>query len=62
MIPHLSRTAPILLKYPAGSTFGSGALGNAIFGMVGIDILEKPGAEGDLSEDCEERNDCTSVS
>lgn len=57
MMLHLSRTEPILLRYPAGSTFGSGALGNAIFGMVGIDILEKLGVEGDLSDDCEERND-----
>lgn len=56
-MPHLSRTAPMLLRYPAGSTFGSGALGSAILGMVGIDILEKPGVEGDFSEDCDERKD-----
>jgi hypothetical protein len=44
---HLSRTATMLLRYPAGSTCGSGAFGRAILGMVrGIDILEKPGVAG----------------
>jgi hypothetical protein len=37
----------MLLRYPAGSTCGSGAFGRAILGMVrGIDILEKPGVAG----------------
>ncbi len=47
----LSLTEPMLLKYPAGSTCGSGVFGMGIFGMVGIDILEKPGVAGDLRED-----------
>lgn len=55
---HRSLTAPMLLKYPAGSTCGSGAFGRSILGMVGgieaCDILEKPGVVGDLSEDCED--------
>lgn len=54
-IEHLSRTAPMLLRYPAGSTCGSGDLGRATLGIVGgIDILEKPGVAGDFSDDCEE--------
>jgi hypothetical protein len=52
---HLSLTAPMLLRYPAGSTFGSGVLGMSTLGMVGgmevCDILEKPGVAGDLRED-----------
>ncbi len=48
----------MLLKYPAGSTCGSGAFGSAILGMVGgIDILEKPGVAGvtgDFSDDWED--------
>lgn len=40
IIEHRSRTAPMLRRYPAGSTCGSGALGSLIFGMVGgMDIL-----------------------
>jgi hypothetical protein len=55
----LSRTAPMLRRYPAGSTCGSGALGKLVLGMVGgIDILEKKpgvaGVAGDFSEDCED--------
>lgn len=45
----------MLRKYPAGSTCGSGAFGNATLGMVGgIDILEKPGVAGDFKDDCED--------
>jgi hypothetical protein len=33
---HLSRTAPMLLKYPAGSRDGSGCLGMGILGIVGV--------------------------
>lgn len=48
----------MLLKYPAGSTCGSGALGISILGIVGgievCDILEKPGVAGDLRDDCED--------
>jgi hypothetical protein len=57
---HLSRTAPMLRRYPAGSTFGSGALGSGILERVeGTDIVifEKPGVAGvtgDFSEDCED--------
>src|SRR5882724_9706617 len=52
---HLSRTAPMLRRYPAGSTCGSGALGRATLGIVGgIDIFEKPGVAGDFREDCDD--------
>lgn len=52
---HRSRTALMLRRYPAGSTCGSGGLGRAILGMVGgMDILEKPGVAGDLSEEADE--------
>jgi hypothetical protein len=45
----------MLLRYPAGSTCGSGALGRAILGIVGgMDILEKPGVAGDLRDDSED--------
>jgi hypothetical protein len=49
----------MLLKYPAGSTSGSGAFGKLILGMVGgIDILEKKpgvaGVTGDFRDDCED--------
>lgn len=59
----LSRTAPMLRRYPAGSTCGSGALGRLIFGIAGFmgaDILVKlekpgvPGVTGDFSDDCED--------
>jgi hypothetical protein len=57
---HLSRTAPMLRRYPAGSTFGSGAFGSGILGSmegIAIDIFEKPGVAGvtgDFSDDCED--------
>jgi hypothetical protein len=59
----LSRTAPMLRRYPAGSTCGSGALGRLILGIAGFmgaDILVKlekpgvPGVTGDFSDDCED--------
>lgn len=52
---HRSRTLPILLKYPAGSTCGSDARGISILGIIG-GILLYPGVVGDLRE--EEREDC----
>jgi hypothetical protein len=51
----LSRTAPILRRYPAGSTFGSGAFGRGMVRMLGVDIfLEKLGVVGVLIEYAEE--------
>tara|TARA_R110002060_G_scaffold51695_4_gene62729 strand:+ start:326 stop:562 length:237 start_codon:yes stop_codon:yes gene_type:complete len=43
----------MLLKYPAASTCGSGALGIGILGIFGP-ILVKTGVFGDLRDDCED--------
>lgn len=52
MIVHLSRTEPMLRRYPAGSTCASGAFGRAILGK---DILVLyAGVMGDLREVCED--------
>lgn len=45
-----SRTDPMLLRYPAGSTCGSGAFGKGMLGIGGMDILENPGVAGDFKE------------
>lgn len=44
----------MLLKYPAGSTLGSGAFGMSILGITGGGILGYPGVVGDFNDEVED--------